>query len=130
MGSKVKFTLPDKIYSRQGYFMTKDCEYEISGTRYSGCQYEIDTVADNKEWIQYITVSNFGQTMLTPATSVKLILYLMNPWTAYGFDQKNITAIQFNSMNQQVAKGSILLNSIYPNVTSFTPANLQFYTFM
>ncbi len=110
--------------------MTKDCEYEISGIRYSGCQYEIDTVNDNKEWIQTITVSNFGQSMLMPSTSVKLILYLMNPLTAYSFGQKNITAVQFNSMNQQVARGSILLNSIYPNVTLFTPATLQFYSFL
>lgn len=110
--------------------MTKDCEYEISGVRYSGCQYEIDTVNDNREWIQTITVSNFGQSILMPSTTVKLILYLMNPWTAYSFGQKNITAVQLNSMNQQVARGSILLNSIYPNVTAFNPATLQAFSFI
>lgn len=68
--------------------------------------------------------------MLMPSTSIKLILYLMNPWTAYSFGQKNITAVQLNSLNQQVARGSILLNSIYPNVTSFTPATLQSYSFL
>ena len=110
--------------------MNKDCEYEISGIKYSGCQFDVDSVNDNSDWTQYITVSNFGQMPLTQAAQIKLTLYLMNPWTAYAFGQRNISAIQYNSMNQQVARGEVLLNSIYPNATSFTAVTLSNYNFV
>lgn len=38
-GSKIRFVLPEKVYSRQYYFVTKDCEYEVAGTKSEGCQY-------------------------------------------------------------------------------------------
>lgn len=127
VGSRIRFILPDKIYSK--LFVSKDCEYEIGGTKYSGCQIEMDIIDDGREWIQYVTVINFGQVQLAPNTPIKFIFYMVNPWTAYPFGQKNITAIQFNSLNQQVAKGFILLNSLHPSLTTFTPLSISNYIF-
>jgi hypothetical protein len=62
-------------------------------------------------------------------STIKVTLYLTNPWTSYSFGQKNITAIQFNGMGQQVAKGIILLGSIYTNLTSFTTSSISYYSF-
>lgn len=89
----------------------------------------MDQMDDGKEWIQFVTVSNFGFAQLTPSTTMKLTLYLMNPWTAYPFAQKSITAIQYNSIEQQVAQGSILLTQIHPNLTSFTPSLVPYFSF-
>ncbi len=80
--------------------------------------------------MQYVTVSNFGYMQLMPNTTIKIILYFINPYTAYSFGQKNITVIQYNSLYQQVAKGYILLNSLYPNLSSFTPVNIANYNFI
>jgi len=58
-GSRIRLTLPDKIYSRVSLNTAKDCDYEISGIKFTGCLYENDSLNDGKYWIQYVTVSNF-----------------------------------------------------------------------
>ena len=80
---------------------------------------------DGREWTEQVTASNFGQSQVGTGVSIRLVLYLNNPWTAYGFGQLNISAVQVNALEQQVARGVIMLNSIYPNSSAFTPVTLQ-----
>ncbi len=129
MGSKIRLTLPDKLYTRVAFYALKDCEYEISGTKFTGCTYDTDSLNDGKDWIQYVSISNFSYVQIYPNTPVKLTLYLINPWTAYPFAQKSITAVLFNSMGQTTSKGLIYLSSIYANITSFTASAVSNHFF-
>lgn len=111
-------------------YTLKDCEYSISGTKFTGCVYDIDQVNDGEDWIQYVTVSNFTGVQLQPNISFTLTLYFMNPWTAYTLTQKNISAISYNSLGQATSLGVVNLTSIYPNLVSFTPVQLSNFTLL
>lgn len=90
--------------------------------------YENDQLNDGKDWLQYVTLSNFTGVQLQPNTPFILTLYLINPYTAYSLTQKTISAILYNSLGQQTSRGSVDLTSIYPALTTFTPVQLPTYT--
>ena len=80
--------------------------------------------------MQYVTLSNFSNVQLQPNTSFTLTLYLINPYTAYTFTQKTISAILYNSLGQATSRGSVDLTSIYPGLETFTPVQLLTYTLL
>lgn len=51
-GSKVKFVLPDKIYSKYLGITYQDCEFEAFGNKYTGCQYNNFKDSNGYEWLQ------------------------------------------------------------------------------